>query len=351
MEPVRIGSKLIGSGFPTFIVAEAGVNHKGSLEAAKRMIDEARRAGADAVKFQTYKAEKLVTKTAPAFWDDIQSTATQYAVYKRSGQFGEAEYRALFTHAENVGITCLSTPFDLEAVRMLDGLGVPAFKVASADLTNYPLLRAVAKTGKPVILSTGASTLVEVQASVDFLHRHGCSDIVLLYAVLSYPTPIETVNLRRIQTLQAEFPDMPVGFSDHSLPDPCMVVPSLAVALGAALVEKHFTLDRGLPGDDHYLSAEPEQFAVMVRNIRAIETALGDPSFGYQAAEEEARRFARRSIVSAVFIPMGTRITMDMLIMKRPGTGISPAELPQLVGRTATVDIQPDTVLNWDMVD
>jgi len=351
MEPVRIGSKLIGSGFPTFIVAEAGVNHKGSLEAAKRMIDEARRAGADAVKFQTYKAEKLVTKTAPVFWDDIQSTATQYAVYKRSGQFGEAEYRTLFTHAENVGITCLSTPFDLEAVRMLDGLGVPAFKVASADLTNYPLLRAVAKTGKPVILSTGASTLVEVQASVDFLHRHGCSDIVLLYAVLSYPTPIETVNLRRIQTLQAEFPDMPVGFSDHSLPDPCMVVPSLAVALGAALVEKHFTLDRGLPGDDHYLSAEPEQFAVMVRNIRAIETALGDPSFGYQAAEEEARRFARRSIVSAVFIPMGTRITMDMLIMKRPGTGISPAELPQLVGRTATVDIQPDTVLNWDMVD
>jgi len=351
MEPVRIGSKLIGSGFPAFIVAEAGVNHKGSLEAAKRMIDEARRAGADAIKFQTYKAEKLVTKTAPVFWDDIQSTATQYAVYKRSGQFGEAEYRTLFTHAENVGITCLSTPFDLEAVRMLDGLGVPAFKVASADLTNYPLLRAVAKTGKPVILSTGASTLVEVQASVDFLHRHGCSDIVLLYAVLSYPTPIETVNLRRTQTLQAEFPDMPVGFSDHSLPDPCMVVPSLAVALGAALVEKHFTLDRGLPGDDHYLSAEPEQFAVMVRNIRAIETALGDPSFGYQAAEEEARRFARRSIVSAVFIPMGTRITMDMLIMKRPGTGISPAELPQLVGRTATVDIQPDTVLNWDMVD
>jgi N-acetylneuraminate synthase len=350
MEPVRIGSKLIGSRNPTYIVAEAGVNHKGSLEAAKRMIDEARRAGADAIKFQTYKAERLVTKTAPVYWDDVQSTATQYAVFKRSGQFGEAEYRTLFTHAENVGITCLSTPFDLEAVRMLDRLGVPAFKVASADLTNYPLLRVVAETGKPVILSTGASTLVEVQASVDFLHRHGCSDIVLLYAVLCYPTPVELVNLRRIQTLQAEFPDMPVGLSDHSLPDPCMVVPSLAVALGASLVEKHFTLDRTLPGDDHYLSAEPGQFAVMVRNIRTIETALGDPAFGYQVAEEEARRFARRSVVSAVFIPRGARITIDMLIMKRPGTGISPAELPQLVGRTATVDIQPDTVLNWDMV-
>jgi len=351
MKPVRIGSKLIGVHSPAFIVAEAGVNHKGSLEAAKRMIDEASRAGADAIKFQTYKAEKLVTKTAPVYWDDVEATATQYAVFKRSKPFGEPEYRALFTHAANVGITCLSTPFDLDAVQMLDGLGVPAFKVASADLTNYPLLRAVARTGKPVILSTGASVLVEVHAAVDFLRRYGCSDIVLLYAVLSYPTPVESVNLLRLHTLQREFPDLPVGFSDHTLPDPCMVVPSLAVALGARLVEKHFTLDRTLPGDDHHLSAEPHELGIMVRNIRTIEAALGDPAFGYQSAEERARRYARRSIVSAVFIPMGTRITVDMLIMKRPGTGIPPAELPRLVGRTATVDILPDTVLSWDMVD
>ncbi len=351
MKPVRIGDKLIGPGYPTYIIAEAGVNHKGSLEAARRMIDEAKRAGADAIKFQTYKAEKLVTRTAPRYWDDPEATGTQYAIFKRSDCFGEDEYRALFQHAQNVGITWLSTAFDLDAVHFLDELGMPAFKVASADLTNYPLLIEIAKTGKPVILSTGASELPEIHAAVDFLHLHGCRDLVLLYCVLSYPTADEDAHLRRIQTLQQAFPDIPVGFSDHTVPDDCVIVPSAAVALGAMCIEKHFTLDRSLPGDDHYLSVDPQQLATLVRNIRTIEKALGNPHFGVQSAEEQARKYARRSIVSAVFIPMGTVITPDMLIMKRPGTGIPPAEVPHLVGRRATVDIQPDTIITWDMVD
>jgi len=351
MRPVRIGDKHIGAGYPTYVIAEAGVNHKGSVEAARRMIDEAKRAGADAIKFQTYKAEKLVTRSAPRYWDDPEATGTQYAIFKRSDHFEEADYRALYQHASNVGITWLSTAFDLEAVRFLDELGMLAFKVASADLTNYPLLIAVAETGKPVILSTGASELPEVHAAVDFLIRYGCRDLVLLYCVLSYPTANEDAHLRRIQTLQRDFPEIPVGFSDHTVPDDCVIVPSAAVALGAVCVEKHFTLDRSLPGDDHYLSVDPAQLATMVRNFRAIEAALGNPSFGVQSSEAMARKLARRSIVSAVFIPMGATITPDMLIMKRPGTGIAPSEMTHLVGRRATVDIQPDTLLSWDMVD
>ncbi|NLX10168.1 MAG: acetylneuraminic acid synthetase [Chloroflexi bacterium] len=348
---VHIDGKVIGPGQPTYVIAEAGVNHKGSLEAAHRMIDEARRAGADAIKFQTYKAEKLVTRTAPRYWDDPEASGTQYAIFKRSDAFGEAEYRALYEHARSVGITWLSTPFDLDAVRFLNELGMPAFKVASADLTNYPLLMAVAETDKPVLLSTGASTLPEVHASVDFLRRHGCRELSLLYCVLSYPTADEDAHLRRILTLQAAFPDVPIGFSDHTIPDDCVIVPAAAVALGAHVIEKHFTLDRSLPGDDHYLSVDPTQLATMVRNFRIIEKALGDPHFGVQLKEDAARSYARRSIVSAQFIPMGTRITPEMLIMKRPGTGIPPSEVPRLVGRTATVDIQPDTIINWDMVD
>ncbi len=350
MRLVQIGDRKIGPGQPTYIIAEAGVNHKGSMEAARRMIDEAKRAGADAIKFQTYKAEKLVTTTARRYWDDPEETGTQYAIFKRTDSFGEAEYRALYEHAQNVGITFLSTAFDLEAVAFLDKLGMQAFKVASADLTNYPLLLAVAETRKPVILSTGASTLPEVRASVDFLHRHGCKELALLYCVLSYPTRNEDANLRRMQTLQQEFPDIPVGFSDHTVPDDCVIVPSAAVALGAHIIEKHFTLDRSLPGDDHYLSVDPPQLATLVRNIRVIEQALGDDRFSVQPAEELARTYARRSIVAACFIPMGTRITHDMLVMKRPGTGIPPSEVKHLVGRTATVDIQPDTTISWDMV-
>lgn len=351
MKPVRIGRKLVGPGYPTFVIAEAGVNHKGSLSAARRMIDEAARAGADAIKFQTYKAEKLVTRTAPLFWDDPEAGGTQYAVFKRSDAFDEGDYRTLYEHAQHVGITWLSTAFDLDAVRFLDALGMEAFKVASADLTNYPLLMAMAETGKPVILSTGASEMVEIYAAVEFLHRHGCKDLILLYSVLSYPTADEDANLRRIPALQDAFPEIPVGYSDHTLPDDCVVISTMAVAMGAYMVEKHFTLDRSLPGDDHYMSVDPDQLATLIRNIRTLEKALGSPRFGVQSSEELARKYARRSVVSARFIPMGTTITRDMLIMKRPGTGISPTELPRLVGRVATVDIQPDTIINWDMVD
>ncbi len=351
MEAIQIDDKWIGPGYPTYVIAEVGVNHKGSLEAAKRLIDEARRAGADAIKFQTYKAEKLVTRSAPVFWTEPEATATQYAVYKRTDSFGEDEYRALYAHAQNVGITWLSTAFDLEAVDFLDRLEMPVFKVASADLTNYPLLMEVAGRGKPVILSTGGSTLVEIRAAVDFLWRHGCRQLALLYAVLSYPTLPEDTHLLRLGTLQREFPSYPVGFSDHSPPADCLPVALGAVALGAYAVQRPFTLDPSLPGDDHARSSGPAQFATMVQSIRALELALGDPHLDVQSAEEAARQYARRSVVAARFIPMGTCIARDMLIMKRPGTGIQPAELPNLIGRVATVDIQPDTVLNWDMVE
>jgi N-acetylneuraminate synthase len=351
MKSVLIGERRIGPGEPAYIIAEAGVNHKGSLDAARRLIDEAKQAGADAIKFQTYKAEKLVTRAAPRYWEDAEASGTQYAIFKESDTFGEAEYRVLFEHARAAGITWLSTPFDLDAVAFLDDLGMPAFKIASADLTNVPLLEACARTGKPVILSTGASMLDEVHASVDVLRRAGCEDLILLYCVLSYPTRDEDANLRRMVRLQQEFPDVPVGFSDHTIPDDCVIVPSAAAALGAAVIEKHFTLDRTLPGDDHYLSVDPGQLATLVRNCRTIAAALGNDQFAVQPSEEAARTYARRSIVAAVTIPAGTVITPDMLIMKRPGTGISPAEVERLAGRAAAVDIPEDTTITWEMVE
>lgn len=351
MKSVLIGERRIGPGEPAYIIAEAGVNHKGSLDAARRLIDEAKQAGADAIKFQTYKAEKLVTRAAPRYWEDAEASGTQYAIFKQSDTFGEAEYRVLFEHARAAGITWLSTPFDLDAVAFLDDLGMPAFKIASADLTNVPLLEACARTGKPVILSTGASMLDEVHASVDVLRRAGCEDLILLYCVLSYPTRDEDANLRRMVRLQQEFPDVPVGFSDHTIPDDCVIVPSAAAALGAAVIEKHFTLDRTLPGDDHYLSVDPGQLATLVRNCRTIAAALGNDQFAVQPSEEAARTYARRSIVAAVTIPAGTVITPDMLIMKRPGTGISPVEVDRLTGRAAAVDIPEDTTITWEMVE
>jgi N-acetylneuraminate synthase len=208
----------------------------------------------------------------------------------------------------------------------------------------------MAETGKPVILSTGASTLVEVHAAVDTLRRHGCKEIILLYCVLRYPVADEDVHLRRMQSLQHAFPDIPVGYSDHTQPDPCVSVPAAAVALGAHMIQKHFTLDRALPGDDHEISVDPRGLATLVRHIRLIEKALGDTSFGVQTGEEEARKYARRSIVAACAIPAGTRITHDMLIMKRPGTGIAPSEVKLLIGRVATVDIEPDALIAWTMV-
>ncbi|HSF18660.1 MAG TPA: N-acetylneuraminate synthase family protein [Vicinamibacteria bacterium] len=349
MKPVDFGGRLIGEGHPAFVIAEAGVNHNGDLELGKRLIREAKRAGADAIKFQSYKAGKISTRTAPRYWvepDDPQGS--QFDTFRKLDSFGREEHEALFSYAKSQGLLCFSAPFDDEAVDMLDELGAPGFKIASADLTDHPLLEKVASKNKPVILSTGLATIAEIGEAVEVLRKNGNDQIILLHCTLQYPCEAENANLRMMLHMKASFPEIPVGLSDHTLG---IAVPQAAVALGAVAVEKHYTVDKTLPGSpDHHLSVDPPELERMMQAIRTIEKAMGRYEKGPVEAEAAAYRFARRSIVSVREISAGTEITRDMLTFKRPGTGIYPKFSDVIVGRVAKVTIPEDTVLEWSML-
>jgi sialic acid synthase SpsE len=349
MKEVNFGGRLIGDGHPAFVIAEAGVNHNEDLELGRDLIREAKRAGADAIKFQSYKAEKISTRTAPRYWvEPDDPDGSQYDTFRKLDAFGPEEHAELFRFARQEGILCFSAPFDDEAVDMLDELGVPGYKIASADLTDHPLLEKVAVKGKPVLLSTGLATIAEIGEALDVLRAKGNDQVVLLHCTLQYPCAPENANLRMMLHMKAAFPGVPVGLSDHTLG---IAVPQAAVALGAVAVEKHYTVDKKLRGSpDHHLSVDPRDLEEMVASIRTIEKAMGRYEKGPVEAESAAYRYARRSIVSARDIPKGTVIQEDMLTFKRPGTGIYPKHAEVVVGRTAKVDIPEDTVLEWKMI-
>ena len=349
MKEVNFGGRLIGDGHPAFVIAEAGVNHNGDLELGRALIREAAAAGADAIKFQSYKAGKISTKTAPRYWvEPGDPTGSQFDTFKKLDSFGPDEHRELFRCAKERGILCFSAPFDDEAVDMLDELGAPGFKIASADLTDFPLLERAAGKGKPVILSTGLATIAEIGEAIDVVRATGNDQLVLLHCTLQYPCAPENANLRMMLHMKAAFPGVPVGLSDHTLG---IAVPQAAVALGAVAIEKHYTVDKSLPGSpDHYLSVDPRDLKEMVAGIRTIEKAMGLSVKGPVEAESQAYKFARRSIVSKSAIPRGTSITREMLTFKRPGTGIYPKHVHMVVGRKAKVDIPEDTVLEWGMI-
>lgn len=333
MDPtsISIGGQPVGAKHPPFVIAEAGVHHYNSLELARAYVREARLAGADAVKFQTYDADLLVTEWAPTYWDD-DGDRTQHEVFTDRSKLDEEDYSELFHYAEEVGILLLSTPFDETAVAMLDDLGMEAFKVASADLTNHPLLQAIAQTGKPVLLSTGASFLEEIREAVAVVE--GCqSPISLLHCSLAYPTPVRDANLDRIRLLRSAFPEHVLGYSDHTTPDVTELTCPLAVGLGARVIEKHFTLSPHLSGDDHYHAVDPAGLARLVEGCRhAWEMTL--PGVEVTESEESAREFARRSIVAARPLEAGRLLGEDDVAFKRPGTGIPPSELDRVVGAT-----------------
>jgi len=252
---------------PAFIVAEGANNHLCSVETAMRMIDAACDAGADAIKFQTFKAEHLVAEDAPVFWK-MPGAKTQFEFYKTIDRFGRDEFAALFAHAREREIICFSTPFDCASATMLNDIGAPMFKIASCDVPDMRLIRHVAGFGKPLIISSGASELTELRKAVDAAYAEGNPQVALLACTLSYPTRISDANLRRIRTLQAHFPEVVLGLSDHTEPDECMALPAFAVALGAKIIEKHFTLDRSLPGVGHSFSMEPGDLRKMVAAVR-----------------------------------------------------------------------------------
>lgn len=341
---IRIGSRRVGENQPVFIVAEAGVNHNGSVRLAKKLIDAAKNAGADAVKFQMFSAEKLVTKTAAkATYQKKVSGATQYEMLKKL-ELSKNDFRTLKRHAEKLGLIFFVSPFDEEAADFLDELNVPAFKIASGELTNLPFLEYVARKNKPIILSTGMSTLQEVKEAINTIKRTANKKIILLHCVSNYPAKLEDSNLKAIQTMKKSF-NLHVGYSDHTLGITASIA---AAALGACIIEKHFTLNRKLPGPDHKTSLEPDKLGEMVVRIREVEKALGDGIKRPTKSEEAVRNVVRRSIVARVNIPRGAVITEDMLELKRPGTGLGSRYLKKVIGKKTKKDIMADELVTLE---
>lgn len=328
-----------------FVIAEAGVNHNGSLTIAKKMIDVAACAGADAVKFQTFRADNLVVRSAEKAQYQIANTGldeSQYAMLKRL-ELNRAEFKALSEYAKKKRLVFLSSPFDKESVDLLYEIGVAAFKIASGELTNLPLIKYIAKKHKPIILSTGMANLSEIKEALKLIRKQGAREVILLHCVTDYPAKFESVNLKAMQTLRDIF-KIPVGLSDHTSG---IMIPIAAAAMGACIIEKHFTLDKNLPGPDHEASLDPDELEEMVKAIRCVKKAMGNGIKKPTKSEERIKKIVRRSIVARVNIHKGTRIAASMLDIKRPGTGIAPKFLVRLVGKNAKRDIKQDALLNF----
>lgn len=342
---IQIGSRTVGGGAPCFVIAEAGVNHGGSIEQAHRLVDVAADAGADAVKFQTFRTERLVTRAAPKAAYQKETTGDgegQWEMLSRL-ELSPAAHEELQRHCVDRDILFLSTPFDEESLALLDRLGVPAIKLGSGEVTNHLLLRAAARTGRPLLASTGMAWLGEVDAMVRCVRDAGCSSLALFHCVSGYPADPADTNLRAMDTLAAAF-GVPVGLSDHTVG---ATIALAAVARGAALFEKHFTLDRTLPGPDHRASLEPGELADMIRGIRAVESALGTGLKAPTAAEQDTRAVARRSLAAAVALPSGTTLAEAHLTALRPASGIAPDLLDHVIGRRLRAPVAEGALLTW----
>jgi N-acetylneuraminate synthase len=348
VKAIEITGRFVGPEHPCFVIAEAGVNHNGDLDTAHRLIDVAVRAGADAIKFQTFTAETLATPDAPKAGYQRQTTGeaeSQFDMLRRL-ELSPQAHRELQRYCHDQKILFMSTPFDEGSADMLDGLGVPVFKVASGDLPNVPFLAHLARKGKPMIISTGMSWLGEVELALRTVHDAGNHDVALLHCVSNYPASAEDVNLRAMQTMATAF-QVPVGFSDHTLG---IEVALAAAALGACIIEKHFTLDRTLPGPDHRCSLQPDELVTLVDGIRKVELALGSGDKEPAASEADVASVARKSIVAAGDIPEGSTVTAEMLTLKRPGTGLPPRMSSFLIGRMARHDIPAGTMIALSMI-
>ena len=325
-----------------FIIAEAGVNHNGDIRLAERLVDAAKKAGADAVKFQTFKADSLVSALAPlAEYQRKRVASASQLDLIRGLELSESAHRRLLARCRKVGIEFMSTPFDEASADLLARLGVRRFKIPSGEITNKGLIRHIASKGKPVILSTGMSTLAEVKRAVGWLLGARRVPLTVLHCVTEYPAPAAQVNLRALGTMRTAL-KLPIGYSDHTLGADVAVA---AAARGAAVLEKHLTLDRSLPGPDHAASLEPGEFAGMVASIRLVESALGDGVKRPAPCEKKNLRVARRGVVAARDLPRGHRLTAADLAVKRPATGLPPESLDRLAGKVLRKALRRDQPL------
>lgn len=345
---IKIGKKKIGEGHPCFVIAEAGVNHNGRLTTAKKLVDSAVAAGADAVKFQTFKAEGVVTnKASIALYakKNIRENPTQLQMIKRY-ELTYDEFEELKAYCDKKEILFLSTPHSFDAIDFLKDL-VPAYKFGSGDLTNIPALQYASRKHKPIILGTGMATLNEIRTAIRAIHDSGNHQVIVLHCTTNYPCPLNEVNLRAMLTMQNTLNSL-VGYSDHTTG---ITVPIIAVSLGAVLIEKHFTLDKTLPGPDHAASLEPEELAKMVSAIRDINTILGSYTKKPTKSEREIMKLVRKSIVANQDIRKGVLLRRDMLGIKRPGVGLSPVHLQQLLGKKTKRMISKDELIRLNMVE
>lgn len=348
MRTVALGDVEVGPGQPPYVIAEIGSNHNGDMDLARSLIDAAKQAGADAVKFQSWSEHSLIAdeeyERNPSYSDKKRHFGSLRDMV-RAYQLTPDQHREALRHCQDRGLTFSSSVFSRAEVDLLIELGVPFLKIASMDVVNLPLLDYVAQTGHPVIISTGMATLGEIERAMEVMRAAGNDHrVVLLHCISIYPPAADTVNLRNIATLQAAF-DVPVGFSDHTLGT---AVPLAAIALGACVVEKHFTLDKDMAGWDHAISADPPELQAIVSQGRHVYEALGTTTRSVGEAERTKRAQFRRSLVARAALAAGHRLQESDLDAKRPGTGIAPDELPYVVGRTLARDVTTDQVLHWE---
>ncbi|MDN5054605.1 N-acetylneuraminate synthase family protein [Aliarcobacter butzleri] len=333
--------------YKPYVIAEAGVNHEGSMELAKRLCDEAKEGGADAIKFQTYKANTIASKDSPAYWDTTKEpTLSQHELFTKHDKFWKNEMQELKNYSDEIGIEFLSTPFDIESATFLNEM-MDVFKISSSDITNKPFIEFMCDFGKPIILSTGASSLSEIAEAVSWIEAKGNS-LALLHCVLNYPTPDKNANLGMIMDLKTRFPDKIIGYSDHTLPND-MKVCEIATLLGSVIIEKHFTHDKKLPGNDHYHAMDKEDLKLFRTNLERTFEILGGFKIEALTDEAPARKNARRSLVALRDISKGKIIEKEDLTFKRPAHGVSPKFIDDVVGKKALVDIKDDDVIKWNM--
>ena len=325
-----------------FIIAEAGVNHNGSFELVYKLVDAAKNAGVDCIKFQTFKSKNLVSHTAKKaeYQKATTGDSSQQDMLKKL-ELSYDEFLALKDYCDQVGICFLSTPFDVDSIEFLNTINMPFWKIPSGEVTNLPYLLALAKTGKPVVMSTGMCEMEEIEAAIKVLRENGTKEIRLLHCNTEYPTPFEDVNLKAMQTMRDAF-GLEVGYSDHTKG---IEVPVAAVALGATIIEKHFTLDCDMEGPDHKASLEPDELAAMVKSIRHIELAIGSGDKIPSSSEKKNIAVARKSIVAKTSIKAGEAFTEENITVKRPGTGISPMRWFDVLGKVATRNYEEDELI------
>lgn len=342
-----------------YLIAEIGVNYYdiakkdniSLMEAARLMISEAAKAGVSAVKFQSYKAETLAAKNSPSYWDTKEEPVTsQYELFKKFDSFGEAEYKELAEYSRTLKTDFLSTPFDIESADYLEDI-MAAYKISSSDLSNLPFIEYISKKNKPILLSVGASNENEIDEAVMAIRKYNRQQLTLLHCVLEYPTPFEHANLEKIKTLKEKYTECIIGYSDHTKPDICKDVIKTAYLMGAVVIEKHFTLDKSLKGNDHYHAMDPEDIRQIKSGLQFIKTIAGTGELKCLESEATARMNARRSLVTSVPIEKGTVLTAEMLTFKRPGIGIPPSHIKDVIGKTVQADLEKDTILMPGMIN